>query len=237
MTGRLKLAAAAVVGAALCLFALSRTWPSDHTSLSPVTLLHTIKPEVGLDSDAVEDGACPGVHVADYGRRHAAFVHGDPAFVHGDAAFVHGDASLGGPAEALNGSLVFVARVGGLGNRLRAWATAFYLAVLLDRAFFVHWPAPAGGVSAVGTYWEPTGWFDWRADAAPEPLRQALLAATPHEWRHRAAGPKWDAHAHFTATDFAQTLARPHEAVTRHLGDGTRFASARPIELEGEEVS
>ena len=32
-------------------------------------------------------------------------------------------------------------------------------------------------------------------------------------------------------------IARPHEAVTRHLGDGTRFASARPIELEGEEVS
>jgi microcompartment protein CcmL/EutN len=32
-------------------------------------------------------------------------------------------------------------------------------------------------------------------------------------------------------------IARPHEAVIRHLSDGTRFAAAQPIELEGEEVS
>jgi microcompartment protein CcmL/EutN len=32
-------------------------------------------------------------------------------------------------------------------------------------------------------------------------------------------------------------ICQPHEAVTRHLGDGTRFAAAKPIELEGEEVS
>ena len=32
-------------------------------------------------------------------------------------------------------------------------------------------------------------------------------------------------------------ICRPHEAVTRHLNDGTRFAAAKPIELEGEETS
>ena len=32
-------------------------------------------------------------------------------------------------------------------------------------------------------------------------------------------------------------ICQPHEALTRHLGDGTRFATAKPIELEGEEVS
>ncbi len=32
-------------------------------------------------------------------------------------------------------------------------------------------------------------------------------------------------------------IAQPHEILTRQLGDGTRFTGARPIELEGEEVS
>jgi microcompartment protein CcmL/EutN len=32
-------------------------------------------------------------------------------------------------------------------------------------------------------------------------------------------------------------ICQPHETVTRHLGEGTRFAVAKPIELEGEEVS
>jgi microcompartment protein CcmL/EutN len=32
-------------------------------------------------------------------------------------------------------------------------------------------------------------------------------------------------------------ISRPHEALTRHLTDGTGFAGAKPRELEGEEVS
>lgn len=32
-------------------------------------------------------------------------------------------------------------------------------------------------------------------------------------------------------------ISSPHEALTRHLADGTRFAAAAPRELEGEEVS
>ncbi|HOX55579.1 MAG TPA: BMC domain-containing protein [Candidatus Paceibacterota bacterium] len=32
-------------------------------------------------------------------------------------------------------------------------------------------------------------------------------------------------------------IARPHETVLQQLDNGTRFAGARPIELEGEEVS
>ena len=32
-------------------------------------------------------------------------------------------------------------------------------------------------------------------------------------------------------------ICEPHETVTRHLTEGTRFAAAKPIELEGEEVS
>ena len=32
-------------------------------------------------------------------------------------------------------------------------------------------------------------------------------------------------------------ICQPHETVTQHLADGTRFAVAKPIELEGEEVS
>jgi microcompartment protein CcmL/EutN len=32
-------------------------------------------------------------------------------------------------------------------------------------------------------------------------------------------------------------INRPHEALTQHLTDGTRFASGEPLELEGEEVS
>ena len=32
-------------------------------------------------------------------------------------------------------------------------------------------------------------------------------------------------------------ICQPHEAVTKQLDGGTRFAGARPVELEGEEVS
>ena len=32
-------------------------------------------------------------------------------------------------------------------------------------------------------------------------------------------------------------ICQPHEALTQHLTDGTRFAAAKPRELEGEEVS
>ena len=32
-------------------------------------------------------------------------------------------------------------------------------------------------------------------------------------------------------------ICRPHEALTQHLADGTRFAANKPLELEGEEVS
>ena len=32
-------------------------------------------------------------------------------------------------------------------------------------------------------------------------------------------------------------ISRPHEALTRHLTDGTRFTPGKPLELEGEEVS
>lgn len=32
-------------------------------------------------------------------------------------------------------------------------------------------------------------------------------------------------------------ICQPHEALTQHLTDGTRFAAANPRELEGEEVS
>ena len=32
-------------------------------------------------------------------------------------------------------------------------------------------------------------------------------------------------------------ICRPHEALTQQLADGTRFAAAKPHELEGEEVS
>ena len=32
-------------------------------------------------------------------------------------------------------------------------------------------------------------------------------------------------------------ICRPHEALTQHLADGTRFAASNPRELEGEEVS
>jgi microcompartment protein CcmL/EutN len=32
-------------------------------------------------------------------------------------------------------------------------------------------------------------------------------------------------------------VCEPHEALTRHLSDGTRFAATKPRELEGEEVS
>ncbi len=32
-------------------------------------------------------------------------------------------------------------------------------------------------------------------------------------------------------------IARPHETLTQQLGGGTRFAGAKPTELEGEEVS
>ena len=32
-------------------------------------------------------------------------------------------------------------------------------------------------------------------------------------------------------------ICQPHEALTQQLGDGTRFATAKPRELEGEEVS
>jgi microcompartment protein CcmL/EutN len=32
-------------------------------------------------------------------------------------------------------------------------------------------------------------------------------------------------------------ICQPHETVTRHLSEGTRFAVAKPIELEGEQVS
>ena len=32
-------------------------------------------------------------------------------------------------------------------------------------------------------------------------------------------------------------ICRPHEALTQHLADGTRFAASQPRELEGEEVS
>ena len=32
-------------------------------------------------------------------------------------------------------------------------------------------------------------------------------------------------------------INRPHEALTQHLADSTRFATSKPRELEGEEVS
>jgi len=32
-------------------------------------------------------------------------------------------------------------------------------------------------------------------------------------------------------------ICRPHEALTQHLADGTRFAASKPLELDGEEVS
>ena len=32
-------------------------------------------------------------------------------------------------------------------------------------------------------------------------------------------------------------ICRPHEALTQHLADGTRFAAGKPLELDGEEVS
>ena len=32
-------------------------------------------------------------------------------------------------------------------------------------------------------------------------------------------------------------ISRPHEALTQQLADGTRFGAAKPLELEGEEVS
>jgi microcompartment protein CcmL/EutN len=32
-------------------------------------------------------------------------------------------------------------------------------------------------------------------------------------------------------------IARPHDALTQHLADGTRFGAGKPRELEGEEVS
>jgi microcompartment protein CcmL/EutN len=32
-------------------------------------------------------------------------------------------------------------------------------------------------------------------------------------------------------------IARPHETLTQHLSDGTRFAETKPRELDGEEVS
>jgi microcompartment protein CcmL/EutN len=32
-------------------------------------------------------------------------------------------------------------------------------------------------------------------------------------------------------------ICEPHEALTQHLADGTRFAASKPRELEGEEVS
>ena len=32
-------------------------------------------------------------------------------------------------------------------------------------------------------------------------------------------------------------IAQPHEVLTKHLADGTRFASTKPREMEGEEVS
>ena len=32
-------------------------------------------------------------------------------------------------------------------------------------------------------------------------------------------------------------ISRPHEALTRHLSAGTRFADTKARELEGEEVS
>jgi bacterial microcompartment shell protein len=32
-------------------------------------------------------------------------------------------------------------------------------------------------------------------------------------------------------------ICEPHETLTQHLTEGTRFAAAKPIELEGEEVS
>src|SRR5262249_3616370 len=32
-------------------------------------------------------------------------------------------------------------------------------------------------------------------------------------------------------------IAQPHETLTRHLAESTRFAGAKPYELEGEEVS
>jgi len=32
-------------------------------------------------------------------------------------------------------------------------------------------------------------------------------------------------------------ICEPHETLTQHLAEGTRFAAAKPIELEGEEVS
>ena len=32
-------------------------------------------------------------------------------------------------------------------------------------------------------------------------------------------------------------ICRPHEALTKHLADGTGFATSKPLELEGEEVS
>jgi microcompartment protein CcmL/EutN len=32
-------------------------------------------------------------------------------------------------------------------------------------------------------------------------------------------------------------ISRPHEALTQHLADGTRFAANKPLQLEGEEVS
>ena len=32
-------------------------------------------------------------------------------------------------------------------------------------------------------------------------------------------------------------ISRPHEALTQHLAEGTRFGAGKPLELEGEEVS
>jgi hypothetical protein len=32
-------------------------------------------------------------------------------------------------------------------------------------------------------------------------------------------------------------ICQPHEALTQHLAGGTRFADAKPRQLEGEEVS
>jgi microcompartment protein CcmL/EutN len=34
-----------------------------------------------------------------------------------------------------------------------------------------------------------------------------------------------------------RTICQPHEALTQYLADGTRFATAKPREREGEEVS
>ena len=34
-----------------------------------------------------------------------------------------------------------------------------------------------------------------------------------------------------------RVISNPHEALTRHLADGTRFAAAEPYELDDEEVS